>query len=121
MTTPIETPRSRRRLWIWLVGGALAVSGVAVGVVVLLTPPSEEDRAIRFCQERVVRPELRAPSAADFLDGATAERNRWTPAEIRVRGEFDALNGFGATIRGSYVCDVRWQGDGWFVISKTIR
>ncbi len=62
-----------------------------------------------LCQQ-LVKGELKSPSTADFPWTAQTYRkgkNRWV-----INSYVDSQNGFGATIRTNYFCDVSYKGSG---------
>lgn len=72
-------------------------------------PDPERDReAARIACEDRVKDGLKAPSSANFQRPIITDtgENKW-----RIKGEFDAQNGFGAMIRSTYVCETRLEGE----------
>lgn len=53
-----------------------------------------------------VENQLKAPSTAEFTDGTevATDVNAWT-----VTGTVDAQNSFGAMLRSTWSCDIRWD------------
>lgn len=64
--------------------------------------------AVQVC-ETWVSEKLKSPSSAEFsgTDSAPAGSDAWT-----VTGQVDSQNGFGAMIRTSWTCDVRFDATG---------
>ena len=60
-----------------------------------------------MCEE-FVKKRLKAPTTAEFSNQEHRDigKQRWD-----VTGSVDSQNGFGAMIRGSYRCDLRYLGD----------
>lgn len=63
------------------------------------------DQAIRMCEESLSE-KLKAPSTAEFSgqSATSTGSDAWA-----VSGEVDAQNGFGAMVRSSWACDMRWD------------
>jgi hypothetical protein len=96
-----------------LIGCLGAVAVIALIVVVMLSGSDSSERdhstmAVIQCQH-FVRDRLRAPSTADFpfLDHSTrsAGSDRYV-----VTSYVDAQNGFGATIRNNWRCEIQFSG-----------
>lgn len=89
------------------------------------SPPSDRSAmAVVQCQN-YVRDRIRSPSTADFpwLDHAVVPRGNET---YMVKSYVDAQNGFGATIRNDYICEIRYIGGdaanqgNWSLIDLTL-
>jgi hypothetical protein len=106
---------------------ARAVAGlVAIGLVVWLVAAmaghknsSHDDGGGKFMAQQMchdfLKQRLKSPSSAHFPDDAlrSLSANTYT-----VSGPVDAENSFGAAIRSSYVCKVKYAGgDKWNLIS----
>lgn len=78
------------------------------------------DRGARRACEDFVRDTLKAPSTAKFGQRerpVMLDAGRW-----RSAGFVDAQNAFGAKIRGSYICDVRYTaGGGYQLVSLQVE
>ena len=57
-------------------------------------------KAIKDCKS-LVKDRLRSPGSAEFLE---VKLNNLDGKSFEIVGEFDAQNGFGAMLRGSYKC-----------------
>lgn len=57
------------------------------------------------CQD-MVRDQLKSPASAKFSDVTASGIGPWT-----VRGRVDSDNSFGASVRNSWECTVRLEGD----------
>lgn len=64
----------------------------------------------RLVCEQWVEDRLRAPATADFSGQVVTQMSEesWS-----IRGNVDSENGFGATLRATWTCDIRLEGDGW--------
>lgn len=98
--------------------------GLFVGLAVLLFGTmfacsvmggSDEDRGpseveVRNQCREWAKDHLRSPSTAEFSGEQvrSAGTDEWT-----VTGSIDAQNAFGATVRATYTCDIRLDGDTW--------
>lgn len=88
------------------------------------TPADESSMAHIQCKE-FVRGRLKAPSSAEFtfLDFAAT---KYGDNNYVIRSYVDAQNSFGAKLRNSYVCSVKWNGgsdsdiQNWELISLDI-
>lgn len=71
-------------------------------------PSDQSTMAVVQCQN-YVKDRLRSPSTADFpwLDHAVVPRGNET---YMVKSYVDAQNGFGATVRNDYICEIRYTG-----------
>lgn len=71
-------------------------------------PSDQSTMAVVQCQN-YVKDRLRSPSTADFpwLDHAVVPRGNET---YMVKSYVDAQNGFGATVRNNYICEIRYSG-----------
>lgn len=97
---------------------AVAIGAALFAVVVwaVLSGASEDDgggeSGAEVVCEDFVKDRLKSPSSAEFSDAVTTESasdGSWT-----VRGIVDSENGFGAMLRNSYTCTVRFAGgDRW--------
>ncbi|UIU47042.1 hypothetical protein [Microcystis phage MinS1] len=67
------------------------------------TPGMAEVMCEDFVDDR-----LRSPSSAEFPDPVTRKSGTQTWV---VEGAVDSENGFGAMIRSTYTCEVRYAGD----------
>lgn len=85
-----------------LMVGCMALAGGGDGGV--------SDTEVRMQCREWARDHLRSPSTADFSDETvrSAGTNEWT-----VTGSIDAENAFGGTVRATYTCDIRLDGDTW--------
>lgn len=101
--------------------GCLGVLVIAVVIAVFGTLSGSDDEddgggeygARDVCQQ-FVKDRLKAPGTADFSGESASENSdgSWT-----VRGDVDSENGFGASLRNSYVCKVRHtSGDNWTLV-----
>lgn len=72
--------------------------------------------AIVWCED-YVKDRLKAPSTADFSDETVASQGRtWT-----VNGSVDAENSFGAKLRNSFACVVKYNGkDNYDLVKLTM-
>lgn len=78
-------------------------------------PPKPEDRSnMAYIQcEDAVKQRLKSPSTADFPYFAdTALRNAHNSNSYVIGGHVDAQNGFGATIRADWICQIAYSGSG---------
>lgn len=80
----------------------LKPSGILLILCLSLTSCSNfgKGKAIEECQD-LVKDELRAPGSAKFLE---VNFNDLDGKSYEIVGEFDAQNGFGALLRGSFKC-----------------
>lgn len=113
-----------RQLWAWWRGlpwwqNLLAVLAVLV-VIALMSPRTHDAITAKVMCEGFVEDRLRAPATADFasitetqVDTVDADAGVY-----EVRSHVDAQNAFGAMIRNSYTCRVRWRGDGRWVLEN---
>lgn len=71
-------------------------------------PDVEDDIAAEVMCEEFVKDRLKAPATAEFSDqhAESIGEQRWD-----VTGSVDSENSFGALIRSSYRCDIRYLGD----------
>ncbi len=69
---------------------------------------TRDDIAAEVMCEEFVKDKLKAPSTAEFTDqdATSTGQQRWD-----VTGAVDSQNGFGAMIRSTYRCDIRYLGD----------
>lgn len=93
-------------------GLVILVIGVAVSCSVLgsndgPSAPSSFEAELQ-CQDWL-RDKLLAPSTAEFSQTTTSGG----PTSWTVTGVVDAENGFGATLRSSWTCSIRIDGDMW--------
>lgn len=103
--------------WAKIGGGALGGLAVAIVAVVALagggggdgpagdSPQVRAAAAERACQD-MVRDQLRSPASAQFSDVTSTGGGPWT-----VTGSVDADNAFGASLRSTWSCQVRLDGD----------
>jgi hypothetical protein len=71
-------------------------------------PNDESSMAFIQCKD-FVKDNLKAPSTADlpFLD---YQATKVGDNHYIIKSHVDAQNGFGATIRNSFLCDLEWNG-----------
>lgn len=103
--------------WAKIGGGALGGFVVLAVAVMALTGgggdagPAGDSPQVRAaaaelaCQD-MVRDQLKSPGSAKFSDVSSTGAGPWT-----VTGAVDADNSFGASIRSTWSCDVRLDGD----------
>jgi len=111
-TTPDNDPHAFLRglaklvgfLLLVVVGAVFACSAIGAG------GGAVSDTEVRNQCREWARDQLQAPSTGDFTGEAVTSggENRWT-----VTGAIDAENGFGATVRATYTCEIRLDGDTW--------
>lgn len=75
--------------------------------------PSDSGAEV-FC-EQLVEDQLKSPRSADF----TAESVNHVGDQWTVTGAVDSDNSFGASIRNTFTCVLRHNGDGWDLVSLT--
>lgn len=104
--------------WIKLGGVALVILFVGWCSVQTKQNVDESERtgdergAISACHDRV-KPMLKSPGSAEF----GTEQISGTGPEWTVRGVVDSENSFGAEVRNSYDCTVRYEGnDRWSLV-----
>ena len=68
------------------------------------------DTEVRNQCHEWARDHLRSPSTAEFK---SEEVRRTDPNHWTVTGAIDAENAFGGTVRATYTCDIRLDGDTW--------
>lgn len=109
-----DAKRPSTQKW-WAIGGIGAIAALAVvAAVVTGSGPDSPDaptalEARNQCQEWA-KERLKSPSTADF-SGVTEEstgEGSWT-----ISGDVDSENGFGASIRSTWTCNIRLDGDTW--------
>lgn len=96
------------------VGFGLLGLMLAFGLLVTSGGASADDNADPVVQrqgaqtacENMLRDTLKAPDSADFTGTTATGSGPWT-----VTGQVDAQNSFGATLRDSWSCEVRLDGD----------
>lgn len=105
----------RRRWWIApvVVGVLAAAGGTAYAAI-----PNDEDRAVDRCQQSVTA-KLRSPSTASYGKTTVVSEDGNFATYYKVFGTVDAQNGFGATIRGVYRCEVNRENDGGWLVRST--
>lgn len=103
-----------------LVVGAFVAGTILVAV---FAPESAIDRrasAFSVCTQFVTE-QLRAPATAQFPAVSAAVVNRMSGDEWEVRAHVDSQNGFGALLRSTFNCTVRFDGeDQWRLVDLKI-
>lgn len=74
-----------------------------------------DEYSAQYICEEFVKDRLKSPATADFSD---EDRSRSGPRTWVVSGSVDSENGFGAMIRNTFTCKVRYTGDdNWRLVS----
>lgn len=112
MTTQADSPASFMK-WLAVIVGAvvlLTIGGLFACSAMYGDSDGVSDTEVRNQCREWARDRLQSPSTAEFKaeEVAPAGDNRWT-----VTGAIDAENGFGATVRATYTCTIRLDGDTW--------
>jgi hypothetical protein len=104
-----------------MAAGTVAMVASMAGREPTVLPVATIENAKGICRAFVER-RLRAPSTASFVPGSSVA-TQVDSITFRVRGQFDAQNGFGATLRGAYACRVRYHRDGdrWEALDIQVR
>jgi hypothetical protein len=109
--------------WLPLAAAALALSACGAAVPAIPAPspsansaPNLSADAIHYCRDTVVTGKLRSPATAKYSNEAVSEM----AGIYTVTGSVDAQNGFGALIRGTFICQLRPGGGGWVVDSADV-
>jgi hypothetical protein len=99
----------------WLI---LAVAAIGITIYVLnarsATPsaaatPYDRTTAFLMCQ-KFIQQRLTSPGSADYPFGASTGGDDLGGGRYRFRGYLDSQNGFGALIRSTYDCSIKWAG-----------
>lgn len=96
----VETWLARFKPW-QVVTAAVALIGATLGGALVLNPPGGYDDAGRDCRS-LVEGRLKAPGSADFGTQSVTEAGD----AAYISGSVDSENGFGATVRSDYRCQV---------------
>ena len=110
------------RLIMYSLVGAFALTVAAVWLPSQNTPrePSRVE-AFLICKQFVTKT-LRAPASAQFQSAGEAVINQVSGNEFEVRSHVDSQNGFGAMIRGTFVCTVKpTDGGQWTLVELTMN
>ena len=89
-----------------LIGGALLIALTACS-------SGDSETSLQYeakdsCHEWVKK-ELRSPATAEFSD----ENVAGDEGDYTITGNVDSQNGFGATVRSTWTCTVKLDGDTW--------
>lgn len=106
-TTPTQAAKKTTApLW---AGLAVAALCAGAGLYAALKPDAGDGYDARAACREFVKRELKAPATAKFSDlQHVGSGTTWT-----VTGAVDAENGFGATVRMTFTCRVRLDGESW--------
>ncbi|SIQ95792.1 hypothetical protein SAMN05421829_108143 [Aromatoleum tolulyticum] len=96
----------------------IVLLGLVAVIVALANAPrdgnaTDDFSATAACQS-VIKRGLKAPSSASFASGKDLVRRR-PDGSVNVIGYVDAQNGFGATLRNEYECELVQNGGGFSV------
>lgn len=109
-----EDDKRARRGCLFGVGLVVLVFAVAIGSLFVGNdddgPDDVSDYELQDQCEKWVDKQLKTPSTAKHSDQSVRSSgvDAWT-----VTGAVDAQNSFGATIRSTWSCDIRLDGDTW--------
>jgi len=99
----------------WIVAAVTFIAAMMLGGLILdegdVASRADEYPAdeARYACHAWIREELKAPSTAKFSGGgAIGTDGDWT-----ITGAVDAENSFGATLRSTWTCNARVEGDDW--------
>jgi hypothetical protein len=109
---------TRTRPWLWLVLGGFVVVALLAALGAFLLRPTTEDRAVTYCQDKVVAPKLTEPKTAEFMD-MTVAHGDGTDLYL-VSGGVNHGNGSGGVVAEEFECDLRLEGETWVLIGHKI-
>ena len=103
------------------------VGAFVLAVAVVWLPSQDTPRAatkieaFSVCKQFVTKT-LKAPASAKFPASSEAAINLMSGNEFEVRSYVDSQNGFGAMIRGTFICTVKPTDDGrWQLVDLTMN
>lgn len=102
----------KRRRWPWIAAAVVVVLAVAIGIGSWAAlRPSTSDQAVTACQD-IITEQLRSPATAQFTGMRIESRG---VDYFYVEGQVDSQNGFGATVRTTFSCELHTPdgGESW--------
>lgn len=115
----VSGPSHRGKLLIGL--SALLLAPLVIGAIFSGSgDDASRAAALTMCRQ-YVRERLKAPSTATFAGIGESTVNEYSGQEWGVRSHVDAQNGFGAMLRSTFDCTVKFEGDGqWRLVDLKI-
>ena len=85
-------------------------------IMLFVSCSSEPSRVGAFtaCYRYVVN-ELKSPSTAEMCSISEAEIKELPNNKYSIYGYVDSQNGFGATVRTRFICEVQYDGKNWIL------
>lgn len=84
--------------------------------------PEHDEISAQVMMEQFVSSKLKSPSTADFEYGFSTKIDKVGEKGYEVDSYVDSQNGFGATIRTNFHCEVEYTGNGnWKLVDLTFE